>query len=117
MSTDHFIDQIERSDLPSETVEAASEALAFVQNFHDFLADLGLATADEIDTVELEKAFESFVAEISAASIFLATFRESVTKLKQTAEQAKKDGSPEFIVSGYRKLADRVQKTKEALLG
>lgn len=115
MSTDRFIEQIEDSDLPKETIEAACDALGFVQSFHGLLADWGLVNSQEIDVVELEKAFDNFVAELSAAGIFLASFSDSVDKLKTTAVRCKEDGSPGLIVNGYLKLADRVEKTKKLL--
>lgn len=117
MNTDHFIDQLESSELPQETIEAACDALGFVQAFHDVLADWGLVNSKEIDVVELEKAFNSFIGEISAAGIFLASFKGATEKLKSTADQCEKDGSPELIVNGYRKLADRVHKTRDKILG
>lgn len=115
-STDRFIDQIESADLPVETVEAACDALGFVQSFHDLLSDWGLVNSEEIDVAELETAFDNFIGEISAAGIFLASFKGSVEKLKLTADKCEEDGSPALIVNGYRKLADRVQKTRDKLL-
>jgi hypothetical protein len=116
MSTDRFIDQLESSDLPLETIEAASDALGFVQSFHGLLSDWGLVKSKEVDVTELEQAFDGFIAEISAASIFLATFTGSVEKLRKSADQCEADGVSPLMVNGYRKLADRVEKTRNKLL-
>jgi hypothetical protein len=117
MSTDRYIEQLEDSELPRDTVEAAADALGFVDSFHSVLADWGLVNSNEIDVVELEKAFNGFIAEISAAGIFLASFKEAAVKLNQAAAKSEENGAPELIVHGYRKLSERVLKTQNKLLG
>lgn len=115
MDTERIIEQLEESDLPRETVEVATESVAFAQSFHDLLKDWGMVKP-ELDFIELEKAFDGLIAEISVASIFLASFKDLDNKLRLAADRCEIDGSPALIVSGYRKLADRVKKTQENLL-
>jgi hypothetical protein len=115
MNTDRVLEQLEDSNLPQESIEVASESVSFAQSFHDLLHDWGMAK-EELDFVDLEKAVDGFMAELSAASIFLASFKDLDVKLRLAAERCQTDGSPELIVLGYRKLADRVTKTRESLL-
>lgn len=115
MNTERIIEQLENSELSKDTTEVASESVAFVQNFHDTLSDWGMVKP-ELDFVELEHAFDNLIAELSAASIFLASFTDLDKKLKLAADRCETDGSPALIVQGYRKLADRVTKTRESLL-
>lgn len=113
---EQYIEQIENSNLPTETVEAACEALAFVQGLHDTFSDWQMISNKEVDVDVLEKAFDSFIAEISAASIFCASFKDLTSKLRSAADRCEQDGVHSLLVKGYRKFADRVDKTQENLL-
>lgn len=116
MDIEDYISQVENSDLTTEVVEAASDALAFAQSFHEFMSDFGLVKSNTVDFSELEKAFEGFIGEISAASIFLASFSGTEEKLASCAVRCAQDGSPALIANGYQKLSERVSQTRKRLL-
>ncbi len=114
-AVDDHIDVVDNSDLPEDTIETATAALAFAQSFNDLLVDLGvIADSDELDFELLEKSFESFMGEVAAAGLFLATFKSASTMLRGAADKLKGSKEvPPLIVNGYYKLADRVEKTME----
>lgn len=115
MSVDLHIDRIEYADLPAETAEAAMSALAFVHNFHEFMKDYRMVSGAEVDTDALEKAFDLFVGEHTAACIFLASFQGVEEKLLATHKKLLvQESVPGIVTLGYKKLAERVARTKES---
>lgn len=110
------IEAVEYSDLPPRLAERASDAMTFTKAFHDFMKDWRMVKGDEVDTDQLEAAFEAFVAEHQAACIFLASFKGAEDKLMATYESLRNrgDGVPSLVINGYKKLAERVKHTRDS---
>ena len=111
-----LIEEIEHNENPSdEAFEAAASSMAFVKSFHDFMKDWRMVTTNNVDVDVLEKAFDALVAEHQAACIFLASFKGVEDKLMATHQglmERKEDAVPALVVNGYKKLAERVARTR-----
>jgi hypothetical protein len=118
MSEDEYeadIERIEFSDLPVDLIARATDAMGFTKAFHDFMRDWKMVSNEDVDTAKLEAAFEAFVAEHQAACIFLASFQGTEDKLLNTYKalnESKDEGVPELVINGYKKLAERVVRTR-----
>lgn len=114
---DNYLEELEDSNLSSDTREAAADSLALTQALHDLFTDIGMIRNKEVDVDVLEKSVDSLVAELMAAAIFCASFKNLSQGLRQAANKLEKDkDAPELIAVGYRKFADRVDKTQKTLL-
>lgn len=119
---EQYVEQIENSSASSDAINAAVDALGFTQAFHEFMTDWGMmkSTSDEVDVAELEAAFESFIGEFQAACIFLASLNSSdklITAAYNKLKSTEDSGVPSSVINGYKKLADRVKKTRKSLEG
>jgi hypothetical protein len=103
--------------LSADDRETVQDCLGFVQGFYDLLEDVGLlAASDEFNIDELEAAYNALLGENAAAALFLAHFKDAASMLRNTADKIKDDTVvPPLVINGYRKLADRVERTRERM--
>jgi hypothetical protein len=102
-----------------EALEAATDALAFVQALHTAFSESGYDLGEEPDTSKLEQVMDIMAGELAAASLFLAEDSfENVPKMLRTIAKAfeatGKPGEeiPTVIINGYNSLAARIEATR-----
>jgi hypothetical protein len=109
----------EAGAVPEEALEAAVDALAFVQSLHTAFCESGYDLGEEPDTSKLESVMDIMAGELAAASLFLAEDSfENVPKMLRTIAKAfeatGKPGEeiPTVIINGYNSLAARIEATR-----
>ena len=127
MSYEDYIEELE--NFPSqEALEAAAEALAFVQNLNTLLRDNGAKLPETPDCDKIGNILDSVFGELSAASLFLSedTFKQVPKMLRVIAKQFEEMDTeftdpngetgpsvPTSVVRGYSGLADRIEAARK----
>lgn len=126
---EEYIEDLESIDTPSkETVEAAIEALAFVENLNNLLRDNGavqLPKEPEVDRIGT--VLDGVFGELAAVSIFLSegSFARVPDMMRAVADTIEKSdveftdpsgetskSVPEAVIKGFRDFADRLEASK-----
>lgn len=113
---DDYISDVENCsthDLSSHTLEAAADALSFVQGLHDMFVAQGLSLGDTPDLYKLEGIIDGYVGELAAAVILLSN--DQMGRTPEALEKLNKEiGSkvPDSVATGFLRLADRIRKTR-----
>lgn len=126
MAYEDFIAEFEEAAVPSpEAMEAATAALTFVYNLNSELRQDGATLLDEPDVDRLGVFFDGVLAELAAASIFLADFEGIPKVLRGVADSFDKTdveftdptgetsrSVPTAVQRGFRALAKRVEASR-----
>ena len=115
---EEHIGRLEESDLPSDTVDAAEDALSFVAALHDLYVTQGVLNEDApIDCTVLENLVDAYHGELAAAALFLSedSFKGAPELLRKTAATLQDpDGVVPLIVKrGFERLATRIERARE----
>jgi hypothetical protein len=100
--------------LDAEALEAAGDALAFIEALW---AAMGQPEEEDPDLNKMEALYDAYQGELAAASMFLSenTFARVPDMLRAISTQLEKtnDGSvPTVMVKGYRRFANRIEHTR-----
>lgn len=126
---EEYIEDLESIDTPSkETVEAAIEALAFVENLNNLLRDNGAVQLPEEPEVDrIGTVLDGVFGELAAVSIFLSegSFARVPDMMRAVADTIEKSdveftdpsgetskSVPEAVIKGFRDFADRLEASK-----
>lgn len=121
MLYDTYIDILENIDIQIPNVseetkhalEAAADALSFVQGLHDTFAAHGVSLPENPDLYKLEGIVEGYVGELGAAVMILSNNQLGDTPLALNRLSKEVDGKmPPSVVTGCLRLADRIKKTR-----
>ena len=116
---EEHIDRLEAStDLPTETVEAAQEAMSFVAALHNLYVSEGVLNEDApIDCSVLENLTDAYHGELAAAAIFLSEdgFKAVPEFLRKTAKTMDDPSNvvPLIIKRGFERLANRIERARQ----
>lgn len=126
---EEYIEDLESIDTPSkETVEAAIEALAFVENLNNLLRDNGaVQLPEEPEVNRIGTVLDGVFGELAAVSIFLSegSFARVPDMMRAVADTIEKSdveftdpsgetskSVPEAVIKGFRDFADRLEVSK-----
>ncbi len=103
--------------LPSETAEAAGDAIAFVAALHGLFVDQGVLNDEaEIDVNVLENLTDAYHGELAAAALLLSedSFTGMPELLRGTARSMPDDEGvvPVVVKKGFERLANRIEQTR-----
>lgn len=125
---EEYIGELESTIVPSDdALEAATEALAFVENLNALLRENGAELPEEPNVDKIGTVLDGVFGELAAASIFLSekAFSRVPEMLRVIAKQFESedvdftdpDGHtgpsvPSVVVSGFTQLADRIEHSR-----
>lgn len=127
MTYEELMDDLESGDPSDETLEAAMDAMAFVQSLHNMFRDNGVGLEEEPDCSTLENLIDGVHGELAAACLFLSekSFEQVPAMLRaisarfEKLDEAFKDDQgqtgpsvPVVIRKGFSRLADRIEATR-----
>lgn len=117
-SYEDHIEVIEASNLPSETAEAAGDAVAFIAALHGLFVDQGVLNDDApIDCNVLENLVDAYQGELAAAALLLSedNFRGMPELLRGTEKSMPDDENvvPVVVKKGFGRLATRIEQTRK----
>ncbi len=116
---DHITVLEQTIDLPTETVEVASDAIGFVAALHGFYVDIGVLNGEApIDVAVLENLTDAYYGELAAAALFLSeydSFKGAPDVLRGTAKTMEDAGDvvPLVVRKGFVRLAARIERARE----
>ena len=117
-SYEDHIQVLEDSDIASDTVDAASDSIAFVAALHGLYVDSGVLNEDSpIDCGVLENLVDAYHGELMAAALLLSedSFKGIPELLRGTAKSLEDpdDSVPLVVRKGFERLANRIEQARE----
>lgn len=106
------------SGIPSETLDAAADAISFVACLHNLYVDSGVLNDDAtVDVSVLETLVDAYHGELAAAAILLSedSFKAIPELLRTTATSMvdSDDVVPVTVRKGFSRLATRIEQTRK----
>lgn len=104
-----------------EALEQAASAMSFAQSVNELFRDHGAVIPETPDVYLLEQLIDSYMGELAAAVIFLCDdsfqrvpgmLRAISRGLKKQKEDGGADDTPDIVIRGYAKFADRIDNSK-----
>lgn len=122
MSTyeEHITALEDSSEAPSDTIEAACDAISFVATLHNLFVTQGVINSDaDVSIPILENLTDAYFGELAAATMFLSQDQFSgigifLTTLEKTMDDPNND-VPVSVRKGFGRLAKRIEKARETM--
>lgn len=100
-----------------DALDLAEECMTFAQGLHNTFRANGARLPEELDLAALENLIDAHFCELVAATMLLSNIPDAETRLQQVAKELEESGADVAvaIIEGYRRLSERITKTKAVL--